>query len=447
MSLNAGLCLIATSGHKRHLYTVTLLIGRVCAFLLAYGLTFLVKAFCYKVGWLDKPAARRVHTKAVPRLGGIAIFVAFALASLLFYTPGPNNEIVIYWLLLAASLLIVLVHTYDDVFGLGPWVKLLAQTLAVIIILGPWEGRFQGVLLFTVNNPFGSQVMSPGLPWYREPTLILFINSQVITFAAIPAILLTWFWTVGMMNTVNWIDGMDGLATGVVGITALFITIISFMLGQVSIAVLSAIFTGAIFGFLPHNWHPAKIFMGDSGAMFLGLALAVLSIMGGAKLALALMVLGVPILDVAVVIINRVRRHQSPVHYDKTHLHHRLMATGLSVRQICYVLYGFSLLFGLLALSISGLHPAHLYKFVGVGLVGVAMAGLIIWVDYRQRQHGVHIKLGGPEPTPHGSNNSDQVPVSPPAASESGQAHSSEYGDETQESQARQQTGYPQGIP
>jgi UDP-GlcNAc:undecaprenyl-phosphate GlcNAc-1-phosphate transferase len=187
--------------------------------------------------------------------------------------------------------------------------------------------------------------------------------------------------------------------------------------------------------------------MGDSGAMFLGLALAVLSIMGGAKLALALMVLGVPILDVAVVIINRLRRHQSPVHYDKTHLHHRLMATGLSVRQICYVLYGFSLLFGLLALSISGLHPAHLYKFVGVGLVGVAMAGLIIWVDYRQRQHGVHIKLGGPEPRPHGSNNSDQVPVSPPAARESGQAHSSEYGDETQESQARQQTGHPQGIP
>src|SRR2546421_8141321 len=169
---------------------INLLIGGVAAFLLAFLLTFFVKAFCYKVGWLDKPAARRVHTKAVPRLGGIAIFVAFVIASLLFYTPGPNNEIVIYWLLLAASLLIVLVHTYDDVFGLGPWVKLLAQTLAVIIILGPWEGRFQGVLLFTVNNPFGSQVMSPGLPWYREPTLTLFINSQVITHAAIPAFLI-----------------------------------------------------------------------------------------------------------------------------------------------------------------------------------------------------------------------------------------------------------------
>src|SRR6202007_1210691 len=143
-----------------------------------------------------------------------------------------------------------------------------------------------------------------------------------------------------------------GLATGVVGITALFITLISFILHQYSIAVLSAIFTGAVFGFLPHNWNPAKIFMGDSGAMFLGLALAVLSIMGGAKLALAFMVLGVPILDVALVIINRLRRGQSPLHYDKTHLHHRLLATGFSVRQICYLLYGLSLAFGLLAVSI-----------------------------------------------------------------------------------------------
>ena len=424
--------------------SLTLLIGGACAFLLAYGSTFLVRAFCYKLGWLDKPADRRVHTIAVPRLGGIAIFAAFAIASLLFYTPGPNNEIIIYWLLLVASLLIVAVHAYDDVLGLGPWVKLLAQTLAVIIILGPWNGIFQGVLLFTVNNPFGSQVISPGLPWYREPTLTLFINSQVITFAAIPAIVLTWFWTVGMMNTVNWIDGMDGLATGVVGITALFVTIISFMLGQVSIAVLSAIFTGAIFGFLPHNWHPAKIFMGDSGAMFLGLALAVLSIMGGAKLALALMVLGVPILDVAVVIINRIRRHQSPVHYDKTHLHHRFMATGLSVRQICYVFYGLSLLFGLLAVGISGLHPAHLFKFVGIGLVGATMAALIIWVDYRQRQRGVRIRLGGPEPGPKANHNGNGVSEPPVVVSEHGQEQSSAHVDDAQESQARQQTGYPQ---
>src|SRR5713226_8401528 len=387
---------------------VTLLIGGGAAFLLAFLLTFFVKAFCYRVGWLDKPAARRVHTKAVPRLGGVAIYLAFVIASLFFYNPGPNlnahaNELTIYWLLIAAGALLVLVHAYDDILGLGPWPKLLAQTIAVIIILGPWiDGTFHGILLFTFNNPFGVELFNPNLPWYREPTLFLVVQNSDIALAAIPAIVLTWFWTVGMMNTVNWIDGMDGLATGVVGITALFITLISFMLQQYSIAVLSAIFTGAVFGFLPHNWNPAKIFMGDSGSMFLGLALAVLSIMGGAKLALALMVLGVPILDVAVVIMNRIRRRQSPVHYDKTHLHHRLMATGLSVKQICYVIYGLAIVFGLLALGLSGIHNSHLYKFIGLGLVGLTMAALIIWIDYRQRQRGVPIKLGGPDPGPGG---------------------------------------------
>ncbi len=380
---------------------VILLIGGVCAFGAAYGLSWGVGALCRRVGWLDYPAERRVHQKAVPRLGGVAIYLAFAIVSYLFYAPGPKsnaNEIAIYWLLIAAGALMVVVHAYDDVFGLGPWPKLLAQTIAVIIILGPWGGIFHGILLFTFNNPFGRQFAHPGLPWYLQPTLFLFIHSSAITLAAIPAVLLTWFWTVGMMNTVNWIDGMDGLATGVVGITSLFITLISFMLNQQSIAVLAAIFTGAVFGFLPFNWNPAKMFMGDSGSMFLGLGLAVLSIMGGAKLALALMVLGVPIIDVAIVIINRVRRGQSPLHYDKTHLHHRLMATGLSVRQICYVLYGLSLLFGLLALSISGIHSAHFYKFVGVALVGITMAGLIFWIDHRQRRQGSRIKLGGPDP-------------------------------------------------
>src|SRR5256886_11328893 len=128
--------------------------------------------------------------------------------------------------------------------------------------------------------------------------------------------------------------------------------------------------------------------MGDSGAMFLGLALAVLSIMGGAKLALALMVLGVPILDVAVVIINRIRRHQSPTHYDKTHLHHRLLATGLSVRQICYVVYGLMLTFGILALAWN-----RIFKLAGIALVGLTMVALIIWMDYRQRQRGIPVRL------------------------------------------------------
>jgi UDP-GlcNAc:undecaprenyl-phosphate/decaprenyl-phosphate GlcNAc-1-phosphate transferase len=384
---------------------VTLLLGSACAFIFSFLLTFVVRTCCRRFGWLDRPSERRVHINPVPRLGGLAVFFAFVIASLLFYAPGLHsnpNEIIIYWLLLAAASLIVLVHAYDDIKGLNPLPKLIVQTIAVIIILGPWGTTFHGILLFTFNNPFGQAITQPGLPWYREPTLFLFIHQSDISFLAIPAILLTWFWTVGMMNTVNWIDGLDGLATGVVGITCLFITLISWMLGQESIAILSAIFTGAILGFLPHNWNPAKIFMGDSGSMFLGLGLAVLSIMGGAKLALALMVIGIPILDVAIVMLNRIRRGQSPLHYDKTHLHHRLLAAGLSVKQICYVLYVLALLFGFLALSLSGIHThvAHFYKFISLGVVGLTMIGLILWIDFRQWRRGGQIKLGGPKPEP-----------------------------------------------
>lgn len=404
-----------------------LVIGGVSAFLLAYLLTFGVGIVCRKMGWLDKPEERRIHKNPVPRLGGVAMFLAFVIASLLFYSPGPHSparEIVSYWLLLTASLLIVLVHAYDDVKGLKPLPKLLAQTVAVLIILGPgWEMVkggikfvFQGVLLYGFSNPFGMASSHGNLPWYRQHELTLFIHNTDITFIAIPAILFTWFWIAGMMNTVNLIDGLDGLATGVVGITGLFVAIISWTLHQYSIATLAAIFTGAVFGFLPHNWNPAKIFMGDSGSQFLGLGLAVLSIMGGAKVALALMVLGIPILDVAVVMINRVRRGQHPLHYDKTHLHYRLLATGLSVRQICYVFYGLTLVFGVLALNLP-----PIYKPIGIAFVGLAMIGLIMWIDYRQRQRGVHIVLDGPTPPQNGGlepdtkNETDEVERTTPS--------------------------------
>ncbi|GAC1435388.1 MAG: MraY family glycosyltransferase [Ktedonobacteraceae bacterium] len=376
-----------------------LLLGGICAFILAYLFTFGVIAVSRRAGWLDLPGERRVHKLPVPRLGGVAIFLSFVVTSATLYVTMyglQQKEVVIYWLFLLASLLIVAVHVYDDVKGLKPLSKLIAQTLSVLIILGPFNGRFNGVLLFGFSNPFRAiSALHEVIPWFRHPELTLFIDHPDITWLAIPAVIFTWFWMVGMMNTVNFIDGLDGLATGVVAITGIFITIISWTLGQQSIAILAAIFTGATLGFLPHNWNPAKIFMGDTGSQFLGLALAVLSIMGGAKIALALMVLGIPILDVAVVAINRIRRGQHPLHYDKTHLHHRFLATGLSVRQICYVMYGLTIIFGILAIDLP-----RIYKPLGLLLVGATMTVLIVWMDYRQRQRGVHIKLDGPDPTP-----------------------------------------------
>ncbi len=383
-----------------------LLLGGVGAFLLSYVLTFVVIAVAHKFDWYDRSTAerKREHAKApVPLLGGIAMFLAFVIASLIFYQFNPEleqKEFVIYWLFLASATLTVIVNVYDDIKGLKPLPKLIAQTVAVLLLMGPYiDAKFHGVLLFGFSNPFGRPGPST-LPWYQQSEITLFIHPAVnqlpaISLLAIPAILFTWFWMVGMMNTINWIDGMDGLATGIVGITAFFMAVLSWILGQHTIAILAVIFTGAVIGFLPHNWNPAKIIMGDSGSQFLGLTLATLSIMGGAKIALALMVLGIPILDVAIVMINRVRRGQRPWHYDTTHLHQRLRATGWSVRQICYIIYGLMIFFGVLAVVFK-----HVLKFVGLGLVAVAMAGLIFWIDYSQRHGGGSIRLGGPDPEP-----------------------------------------------
>ena len=382
-------------------------LGGLCAFLLTYVFTFGVIFLCRKFGFFDALEERKIHKQPVPRLGGIAIFAAFLVVSLLFYAPSLSlkntqvemifghaypKELVIYTLFLLASLLIVAVHAYDDVKGLKPLPKLIAQTCAVLLLLGPGFHSFHGVLFFGVNNPFvhGSTAHNPALPWYQQPELTLFITKPDVSLLAIPAVAFTWFWIVGMMNTINFIDGLDGLATGIVAITGLFITIISWTMGQNSIAILSAIFTGAVAGFLPHNWNPAKIIMGDSGSQFLGIALAVLAIMGGAKFALILMILGIPILDIAWVMVNRIRRGQHPMqfdvlylHYRHTHLHYRLLFGGLNARQICYILYSVIFVFGLLALQLP-----HLYKLVGFALVGITMMALLLWSTQLQKREG-----------------------------------------------------------
>jgi UDP-GlcNAc:undecaprenyl-phosphate GlcNAc-1-phosphate transferase len=391
---------------------VLLLVGGISAFLLSYVLILGIIVFFRKTGWV-RPAEPGRSPDRVPRLGGLGIYLAFVIASLVFYIHNPDpsfsqKEKAIYWLFLIGSALIVLVHAFDDIKPLKPLPKLFAQTLAVIIIMGPFinnmgpffqgsetnwlNSQFNGVILFGFSNPFQAAQVATDLPWYQQSTITLFIHTPDITWLAIPAVLFTWFWMVGMMNTVNLIDGVDGLAGGVVAITGICITLISWWLGQYTIAILAAIFTGAILGFLLLNWNPSRIIMGDSGSQFLGIGLAVLSIMGGAKLALAVMVLGIPILDVAVVMINRIRRGQSPLHYDTTHLHHRLRATGLSPRQICFLFYVFTASFGILALFL-----VPIYKLLGIALVIVTMIGLIIWIDYRQRQRGTPIRLDGPK--------------------------------------------------
>jgi UDP-GlcNAc:undecaprenyl-phosphate GlcNAc-1-phosphate transferase len=219
-----------------------------------------------------------------------------------------------------------------------------------------------------------------------------------------------------MMNTINFVDGLDGLAGGVTMIAAVVLMVVSIILGQYVIAVLCGIFAGSVLGFLPHNWNPARIFMGDSGSMFLGLSLAVLANIGGAKVATVLLLIGIPVLDVALVILQRLRGGRGAFHYDKRHLHHKLLESGFSQRQIVLLYYSLTGFFGLLAVfalilpdalpflfstTIVGASLAHLIELI---LVGVAMAIILGIIIRRHRSTQRQQMFSNSTPTPEGGN-------------------------------------------
>jgi UDP-GlcNAc:undecaprenyl-phosphate GlcNAc-1-phosphate transferase len=182
---------------------------------------------------------------------------------------------------------------------------------------------------------------------------------------------LTLFWLGFMMNTVNWLDGMDGLASGVCGVAALMIFIhAAFRLDQISVSLLPLALVGATLGFLPYNFHPARIFMGTNGSLFLGYTIGVLGIIGGAKMATVLLVMGLPLLDVVWQIVRRVGRGDSPMKGDRGHVHYRLLDLGLSQRQIVLGYYVFCTIFGGIALVTA----SRLFKLIALMVMGLVIA-------------------------------------------------------------------------
>lgn len=344
------------------------------ALLLAAGLTPLARRLGERAGWFRQPSPRHIHTRPTARSGGLALAVAATIALLLIlcFSSRPTEESLGYsrdievariGLLLIGSLLTLALILYDDVREMPPLAKLAVQIgVALVAIfpyfLAPGLEPPLGLVIDQVQNPLGGTVYLPPV-------------------AAVP---FTLFWIVGMMNTVNWLDGLDGLAGGVTAIAAFLLFIHTLRLGQYSLAPLCLALVGACLGFLPYNFHPAQVFMGDSGAMYLGYFLAILSIIGGAKIATALLVLGVPILDVAWVIIFRLSRGRSPLQADRGHLHHRLLDLGLSQVQIVLLFYGFCAGFGALALLL----PSGLYKLLALTVMVLAVGGLLWWLSRRK---------------------------------------------------------------
>jgi UDP-GlcNAc:undecaprenyl-phosphate GlcNAc-1-phosphate transferase len=328
-------------------------------FALALGVSFFgtpyVVRLAQKLNAVDTPdSGRRFHRGPTARLGGVVLAAGFGAAvGLSFILPVPRNdslEVFRVGGLLVGLLIVLAVGIYDDMHELPAGPQFLAQFVAAAIVI------LLGVRIDELPTPFGSTTLPE---WF--------------------AILFTLFWLMGMMNTVNFIDGLDGLASGVVGIACLILFLHTARLGQTSIAILPLALIGAIIGFLPYNFAPAKIFLGTSGALFIGLALGALSIIGGAKVASALLVLGIPILDTAWQIIRRIRDGRAPYHGDRGHLHFRLVDRGWPQRQVVLMLYTLTAIFGGMALLL----PSGMLKLAALMLMGAVMLGMMLWLTRR----------------------------------------------------------------
>ncbi|TAN33826.1 undecaprenyl/decaprenyl-phosphate alpha-N-acetylglucosaminyl 1-phosphate transferase [Patescibacteria group bacterium] len=321
------------------------------AFLLSVLLTFIVRKLAIRLNVMDIPdGGRKAHSGKVPLLGGAAIFFAFwAVIFYLFFYPTAGVELLQEKLLAAffASLVIMVIGFIDDARPLPAKIRFLITALAIgaAVLFTPWLGK--------ITNPLGG-VLELGL-----------VFGNVLAF----------FWLLGMTYTTKILDGLDGLATGIAAIGALMIYFLSSSqkYHQPNVALLALILAGVLFGFLLFNFHPAKIFLGESGSLLVGFLLAVLAIIAGGKIATALLVLAIPILDLARVVYLRLARGQPISQGDREHLHFRLLDMGMSQRRAVLLLYGVALAFGLSTLFLQSYQKliALLFLVVAMGVAGV----------------------------------------------------------------------------
>jgi UDP-GlcNAc:undecaprenyl-phosphate GlcNAc-1-phosphate transferase len=328
----------------------------VAATLISFVLTPLVRRLAHRVDAVDRPEARRVNTTPIARGGGVAVAAAFLVVAGALLTLDATVDL---WepkdapasrglaaLLLGGGVAVIL-GLLDDRYDLRARWQLGGQVLVALVPVA------MGITIGVVANPFGT---TP-------------IRLEGIFGAAFVMV-----WIVGMMNSVNFIDGLDGLSAGVTFIAAVTLAIISASGPgeEPVVALLCVTLAGALLGFLRWNFHPASVFIGTSGVMFVGFTLALLSILGSAKVAVALLVLGVPIIDTFYIIVRRLRRGRSPFSPDRGHIHHRLLDIGLTHRQTVLLIYAICAGLGALALLLSG--SGQLYAFLGV----FVLFGLVI---------------------------------------------------------------------
>ena len=344
--------LIPTFGEVLPLLIVTFTVAMV----LTVGLTPLVRRLAIRLQTVDAPNHRRVNASPVPRAGGIAVAVSFLVVAIATFIANDRMQIVNLPFTISPQELAGLfvggavataIGFLDDYLQLRARWQLLGQVAVAVLAIGA------GITVTYLANPFG-----PGSIVLEGPFAAGF----------------TMVWIIGMINSINFIDGLDGLSSGIALIAAVTLGLISLTttISQPFIAVLCFVLAGSLLGFLRWNFHPATIFIGTSGVMFVGYTLAVLAVLGTAKVAVAVLVLGVPIIDTFWIIVRRLANGRSPFTPDRGHIHHRLLDLGLSHGQTVLVIYAICVVLALLSFLLSG--TGQLYAFMGLALAfGLAL--------------------------------------------------------------------------
>jgi len=352
------------------IYIVPLL----ASFLLAVFLTPLIKKIAWKFDVVDRPGlSRKVHPRPTPLLGGAAVFLSFSIILILAFSLGWLNDGIITCGQIAGiiigGLILIIGGILDDKYNLKPWQALLFPILAVLIAVA------SGIAIKYITNPF---VAGTG-PYNRALFYFNWVDLKIISFAG----LFSFLWILGMIYTTKFLDGLDGLVTGIGSIGALILFIVSLFwdVPMSGTSVLSLILAGSLLGFLIYNFNPAQIFLGEGGATFIGFMLGVLSIVSGGKLATALLILGIPILDVLYVILRRIFSGRHVYEGDRSHLHFRLFDLGLSQRQVVLFLYALTLIFGA-----SSIFLQSQYKVVALGILAVVMIILVVILIFKYKK-------------------------------------------------------------
>lgn len=335
-------------------------------FIVAFVVAMLLAPFADHLGrrWgiVARPGGRRQHVGEVSRLGGVALFTAFFAAIGVAEWRGTltagysTDDFTRLNGLLLGGLGAYIYGLFDDRFDLSPAIQLACQFALSLIAVATllWLERFTLPFLGLVR--LDAYWWGPGI---YVPLTIL--------------------WVMGMVNTVNWLDGLDGLASGVGAVLCLVLAIHMHRVGQPTIALLPLALLGALVGFLPYNFAPARLFLGSAGAFFLGYTLGGLGLIAGGRVLTVLLVMALPIVDVAWQIFDRLRHRRSLGQGDRGHLHFRLLDLGLSQRAIVLMYWGFCAVFGLLALVVS----SWFYRLLALVTIGVGVIVVLVWLSRR----------------------------------------------------------------